>query len=82
MGTALAYLREAGPTSTMTLCHLLELESRLVWGLLKAPRQRGQVAFADGLWSVVDGYDARLRADLAAAARLLRSNGWRVLPPC
>jgi hypothetical protein len=81
VGTLLGYLREAGPASTLTLCHLLEVDSRIVWGLLKAPRARGEVHFAGGIWAVAEGFNAEMRKDLQAAAQLLRANGWAVQPP-
>lgn len=81
VATLLGYLREAGPASTSTLCHLVELDSRLVWGLLKAPRDRGEVIYSAERWSVVDGFDAEERANLMAAARMLRRHGWTVRAP-
>lgn len=81
VGTLLGYLHAAGPASTTTLGSLLDVDSHIVWGLLKAPRARGEVHFAGGLWAVAEGYDPELRQDLQAAAQLLRANGWSVQPP-
>lgn len=75
------FLREGGPASTLALCHVVDVESRVVWGLLKAPRQRGEVLYADGYWSASPDYDPANRAAILAAATLLRRNGWRVQPP-
>jgi hypothetical protein len=79
--TLIGYLQEAGPASTSTLASLIGLHSRLVWGLLKAPRDRGQVQFYEGMWSFVDAFDEQQHADIGAAAALLRRHGWTVRPP-
>ena len=58
-GTKLAGLleelatRESATTATLAVC--ADLEPRLVWGLLKTPRDRGQVRFEAGRWSLVAG---------------------------
>jgi hypothetical protein len=72
------HLRRAGPAPTSSLCHVVDREPRLVWGLLKGPRQSGEVTYADGLWSVSVAFDESLQAELAAAAALLRRHGWVV----
>ena len=77
----LAYLRAGGPASTATLCLLVDVDSRAVWGLLKAPRRRGQVRYERGMWSAVDDYDRELQFDIGTAAALLRRHGWTVQPP-
>jgi hypothetical protein len=79
--TLIAFLQEGGPASTSTLSSLIRLESRLVWGLLKAPRERGQVRYADGMWSATNDYDGELQRELSTAAALLRRHGWTVRPP-
>lgn len=71
----------AAALSTVDLARATGLESRLVWGLLKAPRERGQVRFADGLWSLNHDYVEQQHDDVVRAAALLRSNGWSVEPP-
>jgi hypothetical protein len=73
--------RKPAPASTSTLSSLIGLESKLVWGLLKAPRQRGQVRYADGMWSAINEYDDELQRELSTAAALLRRHGWTVRPP-
>ena len=74
----LAVLAERGSCTTLTLSACTDLESRQVWGLLKAPRAIGQVEFVDGRWQLVHGFAGR---DVERAAALLRDLGWRVLPP-
>lgn len=64
--------------TTATLCVCCDLDSRQVWGLLKAPRERGQVKFAGGRWALNDNYRG---AAVERAAELLRSRGWTVNPP-
>jgi hypothetical protein len=81
VGALPGYLRAGGPASTATLCLLVDVDSRAVWGLLKAPRQRGQVRYERGMWSAVDDYDRELQLDISTAAALLRRHGWTVRPP-
>ena len=81
VGTLLGYLRAGGPASTATLGLLVDVDSRAVWGLLKAPRQRGQVRYEHGMWSAVDDYDRELQLDISTAAALLRRHGWTVRAP-
>lgn len=76
--TLVEHLRQAGPTTTASLCHVVDRESRLVWGLLKNRRAAGEVTFADGLWSAAADYSESLQAEIAAAAALLRRHGWMV----
>lgn len=78
VGALLSHLRLHGASSTLSLCHVVDLESRLVWGLLKGPRDRGQVRCDDGVWSLCQDYDEAINAELSAAAALLRRHGWRV----
>lgn len=81
-GTKLARLldelaqRDSATTMTLSVC--AELSSRQVWGLLKAPREIGQVKFVAGRWSLVREFPGR---DVERAAALLRSRGWSVAPP-
>lgn len=81
-GTKLAALlstlaqRESATTATLSAC--CDLDTRQVWGLLKAPRERGQVRFEDGRWSLNNHYRG---AGVQRAAELLRSHGWYVEPP-
>jgi hypothetical protein len=82
VATLIDYLREAGPASTATLRGLIGLEStNLVWGLLRAPLERGEVHYADGYWSASETYDEERRAELRAAAQMLRRAGWSVREP-
>lgn len=55
-----------------------DLDSRQVWGLLKAPREAGQVRFDGCRWSLAADYPGR---DVQRAADLLRAKGWLVTPP-
>jgi hypothetical protein len=55
-----------------------DLDSRQVWGLLKAPRAVGQVRFSDGRWALTPGFAGR---EIERAATLLRSKGWQVARP-
>ena len=71
----LASLRSA---PTLTLCVSCDLTPRQVWGLLKAPRQRGQVAFDGQRWSLNTHYAGH---QVERAAALLRDLGWTVEPP-
>jgi hypothetical protein len=66
-----------GDTSS-ELASLAGMTSRRVWGLLKAPRDYGQVQFADGRWSLASDWHGR---DVQRAIALLRNRGWRVEPP-
>lgn len=81
-GTKLAGLlqelanRDSATTMTLAVC--ADLEPRLVWGLLKGPRDRGQVRFEAGRWSLVRDFAGR---DVERAAALLRARGWLVEPP-
>lgn len=71
-------LGQRDSATTLTLCACAELSSRQVWGLLKGPREIGQVRYAEGRWSLVRGFAGR-RVERAAA--LLRAQGWHVVPP-
>jgi hypothetical protein len=81
-GTKLAGLLAelAGRTdaTTLTLSVCCDLTSRQVSGLLKAPRECGQVRFDGGRWSLVREFAGR---DVERAVQLLRDRGWRVEPP-
>lgn len=68
-------LRQA---STLTLAVCSDLTPRQVWGLLKVPRQRGQVAFDSGVWRLNTDYAGH---QVERAAALLRDLGWTVTPP-
>jgi hypothetical protein len=74
----LAELAEACTATTLRLAVCTDLTPRQVWGLLKAPRSRGQVTFHAGRWQLVAGWHG---SDVERAAALLRSRGWRVEPP-
>lgn len=71
-------LRACGKATTNALAIGTDLTPRQVWGLLKAPRQHGQVRFDGRFWELVEGFAGR---DVERAAALLRSRGWRVQPP-
>lgn len=72
---------EEGPASTQALAGMMGLDTRAVWGLLKAPRERGQVRFDGAMWLLLDAYDDELRRELQAAAALLQRYGWTVQNP-
>ena len=63
---------------TLALCAEVELDSRAVWGLLKAHKQAGQVRFDGTHWLMSDDY---VPAKLQRAAQLLRQAGWTVIEP-
>lgn len=67
-----------GPMTTAELGEAVGLSTRLVWGLLKGPRARGQVRWQDSLWSLDLDYPG---SDVLRAAALLRANGWQLTPP-
>lgn len=75
----LSELAQLGSATTLALAVRCDLTPRQVWGLLKAPRQRGQVFFDAGRWSVNHNYAGH---QIERAAALLRDLGWTVLPPC
>ncbi len=64
--------------STADLAKAASMPTKTIWGLLRLPRDRGQVAFADGKWALVHDYCG---TDVMRAAELLRSKGWRVEKP-
>lgn len=68
---------EHGPIETARLCVYCDLDSRNVWGLLKAHKGNGRVVFEDGAWSSGN----TLPPKVARAAELLRSLGWTVKEP-
>lgn len=76
----LAAIQQAGRIKTADLSDATGLSSNLIWGLLKGPRARGAVEFAEGVWCVGPQSEAERKA-LMAAASLLRRHGWRVQPP-
>ncbi len=78
LATLLALLAERDSATTLTLSVCTDLTSRQVWGLLKAPREVGQVHFGGGRWSLSRSFAGR---DIERAAKLLRSKGWLVKPP-
>lgn len=74
----LSALVDADSLPTVSLGALCELETRQVWGLLKAPRARGQVFFNAGRWSLNRDWHGN---DIERAAALLRDAGWIVRKP-
>lgn len=68
---------EHGPISTARLCVYCDLDSRNVWGLLKAHKGNGRVVFEDGAWSAGVG----LPPKVARAVDMLRELGWTVKEP-
>lgn len=78
LATLLCELQARGMATTLTLAVCCDLEPRQVWGLLKAPRQRGQVFHEGGRWSLNTHYAGH---QVERAAALLRDLGWTVTPP-
>lgn len=74
----LAELAQTDSNTTLALAVRADLTPRQVWGLLKAPRATGQVTFSAGRWALNPDWHGR---DVERAAELLRSKGWRVMPP-
>lgn len=74
----LALLERNGRMCTADLAASINLSVRLTWGLLKAPRDRGQVHIIGGEWELVPDY---VPPDVRRAADLLRGLGWAVSPP-
>lgn len=68
-----------GPMSSAELADAACMPTRLVWGLLKAPRANGQVRYAAALWELNRDFPG---ADVLRAVALLTSHGWLVEPPC
>lgn len=64
--------------STADLAAGSGLTTKLVWGLLKNPRARGQVSFSGGLWALTPDYIPPAQAN---AVKLLRDAGWHCSPP-
>lgn len=74
----LAELERHRSMPTLALAVTVDLTPNQVWGLLKCPRDRGQVSFDGGRWSLNRDWPG---ADVMRAAALLRSKGWVVEPP-
>ena len=81
----LDHIAEAGPISTVDLCHALDLSSRQVWGMLKHKLQAGKVTHERGMWArtakEVDDWQAAIDQAVMAqqeaeAVALLTSRGW------
>lgn len=86
----LDHIAEAGPISTVDLCHALDLTSRQVWGMLKHPLQTGAVIQQHGMWArtaqeVADWQaaidEAVIAEQEAAAVELLTRRGWTCIAP-
>jgi hypothetical protein len=74
----LQIIEQRGRVPTLALCVEMDMPSMSVWGLLKIPRQTGQVLFDGTHWMMGDNY---VPAKLQRAARLLREAGWTVVEP-
>jgi hypothetical protein len=74
----LQLIEQHGRVPTLTLCVEMDMPSVGVWGLLKIPRQTGQVRFDGTHWLMGDDY---VPAKLQRAAQLLRQAGWTVVEP-
>lgn len=74
----LQIIEQRGRVPTLALCLEMDMPSMSVWGLLKIPRQTGQVQFDGTHWLMGDNY---VPAKLQKAAQLLREAGWTVVEP-
>lgn len=74
----LAALSSCESATTLDLAVRCSLTIRQVWGLLKQPRNNGQVRYVGGRWELVPGFPG---VDVERAAELLRRHGWAVEPP-
>jgi len=74
----LAELATVGSLPTAALGSRCDLDSRQVWGLLKTPRDAGQVVFEGGRWALTRDYPGR---EIQRAVKLLQARGWHVQPP-
>jgi hypothetical protein len=74
----LQIIEQRGRVPTLALCMEMDMPSMSVWGLLKIPRQTGQVHFDGTHWLMGDNY---VPAKLQKAAQLLREAGWTVVEP-
>lgn len=71
-------LARCGRLTTAEMVLATGLESKLVWGLLKARRAAGQVAHDGDAWELVPGWQP---PEVKRAVELLRSRGWTVVAP-
>lgn len=74
----LAILADCASMPTLALAARTDLTANQVWGLLKVPREHGQVHFANGRWSLNRDFAGR---QIEKAAQLLREHGWKVERP-
>jgi hypothetical protein len=74
----LQMIEDNGRVNTLTLCLEMDMPSMSVWGLLKIPRQTGQVRFDGTHWMMGTDY---VPQKLQKAAQLLRQAGWTVVEP-
>lgn len=74
----LAELAQVESATTLSLCVRAELEARQVWGLLKAPRDTGQVSHSKGRWTLNRAWRGR---EIERAVAVLREAGWTVIEP-
>lgn len=74
----LAELAQVESATTLSLCVRAELEPRQVWGLLKAPRDTGQVSHSKGRWTLNRAWRGR---EIERAAAVLQEAGWTVIEP-
>ena len=74
----LAELAQVETATTLSLCVRAELDARQVWGLLKTPRDTGQVSFSGGRWTLNRAWRGR---EIERAAAVLRQAGYTVIEP-
>jgi hypothetical protein len=56
-------------------------KTNLIWGLMKYPRERGQVTCENGYWQLSGTHAAQLQHDINQAVQLLRKHNWTCTPP-
>lgn len=74
----LEIIAQRGRVPTLALCVEMDMPSAAVWGLLKIPRQTGQVLFDGAHWVMGDDF---VPPKIQKAAQLLRKAGWTVIEP-
>lgn len=78
LATVLAEMARHHSITTAALANAVDMTTKTIWGLLRLPRDRGQVTFDEGKWALAQDYHG---ADVMRAAELLRSKGWTVTKP-
>lgn len=74
----LLLLKTHGRLTAEQLTTLMDLDLRLVWGLVKGPMERGQVLRAGGAFELNEDF---ISTKVTKAVALLRGLGFQVEPP-